>query len=409
MEYQFLEFENGLRIIHKYKKGIISHCGITVKTGSRDEGKNESGLAHMVEHLIFKGTKKRKTWHINSRIENIGGELNAFTTKEETTVYASFLSGYYERAVELFSDVMFNATFPEKEIEKEKSVITDEINSYNDTPAELIFDDFENLLFKDHPLGRNILGTEQSIQNYTRNDVLNFVLKNYTIDNMVIASVGEIKFERLVKYVKKYFGNINIKSQHKHREPFKNYKPTVKVIEKNSFLSHLMIGNIAYSFRDKNKPAMVLLNNILGGPIMNSRLNMQIREKYGFAYQIESYYQPYSDTGVFSVYMGTDNKFIEKGKSLILKEMKKLRENKIGAMQLHRAKNQLIGQLAINYEQPLNEMLGIAKTHLYRKPVKDFKKNISIIENINSTELIQIANEILKEENMTVLTYESKK
>jgi predicted Zn-dependent peptidase len=387
---------------------MVSHCGLMVETGSRDESDNENGLAHMIEHLIFKGTKKRKTWHILSRIENVGGELNAYTTKEETAIYASFLSPYYERTLELFADVAFNSVFPEKEVEKEKAVILDEINSYNDSPSELIFDDFEDLIFAGHPLGRNILGTEEKILNYTREDILRFAGRYYSIQNMVLASVGAVDFEKLIKLAGKYFGSIEPLESMPERIPFENYKPAEKVLKKESFLSHLIVGTTAYSRLDDKKPAMMLLNNLLGGPAMNSRLNMGIREKYGFAYQIESYYQPYSDTGVFSVYMGTDKKYIHKGRELILKELKKLRENKIGTLQLHRAKNQFIGQMAISYENPLNEMLGMAKSHLYRGRIKTFEENVSLIRSLTAEQLQEVAGEIFQPDGLSTLVYENK-
>ncbi len=197
LSYQFHILKNGIRIIHREVEGIVSHCGLMVNTGSRDELENESGMAHFIEHMIFKGTKKRKAYHVLSRIENIGGDLNAFTTKEETCIYASFLSQYYEQSLELFADVAFNSTFPQKEMEKEKDVIVDEINSYNDSPAELIFDDFEEMIFKGHSIGLNILGVAGSIEGFKRRDVFRFIKRNYSTNQMVISSVGNIKIDRL--------------------------------------------------------------------------------------------------------------------------------------------------------------------------------------------------------------------
>ena len=408
MSYHYHKLSNGLRIIHKPAKSTVSHAGLMVETGSRDEKPEENGMAHLIEHLIFKGTKKRKTWHILSRIENVGGELNAYTTKEETTVYASFLSSYYERTLELFSDVAFRSVFPEKEMEKEKEVIIDEINSYNDSPSELIFDDFEDLLFDGHSLGRNILGTIENIKNFSRKEVLRFAKQHYSIDNMVLASVGEIPFDKLIKLAEKHFGDITPVKNILHRKPFKKFIPSDKIIKKNTYLSHLMIGTTAYSRLDAKKPALMLLNNLLGGPALNSRLNMSIREKYGFAYQIESYYQPYSDSGVFSVYLGTDKKYTSKGKELILKELDKLKRNRIGTLQLQRAKNQFIGQMAISYQQPLNEMLGMAKSHLYRDTIKTFEENVQIIRNITSSKLMEVANEIFPEKRLSSIVYENK-
>ncbi len=379
-----------------------------VETGSRDETEKENGLAHLIEHLIFKGTRKRKTWHILSRIENVGGELNAYTTKEETVIYASFLSPYYERTLELFSDVAFNSIFPEKEVEKEKEVIIDEINSYNDSPAELIYDDFEELLFKNHPLGRNILGSIEQVKHFKRTDIIGFLKKNYSTDKMVIASVGEIDFDKLIKLAEKYFGDVPVKKNRSNRTPFVSCQPGLKKVKKESYLSHLMIGTLGYSRTDNRKTALMLLNNLLGGPVMNSRLNMGIREKYGFAYQIESYYQPYSDTGVFSVYLGTDSKHVEKGMELIKKELNLLRKKKIGTLQFDRAKKQFIGQMAISYEARVNEMLGMARSHLYRSMVKTFEQNVSVIEQLTASGLLEVANDIFNPDKLSTLIYESR-
>ncbi len=408
MAYRYHILKNGLKIIHKPQKGIVSHCGLMVGTGSRDESETENGLAHMIEHLIFKGTRKRRTWHILSRIENVGGELNAYTTKEETVIYASFLSPYYERTLELFSDVAFNSIFPEKEVEKEKEVIVDEINSYNDSPAELIYDDFETVLFKNHPLGRNILGSIENVKRFKREDIIRFLKTKYSPGNMVIASVGEIDFDKLVRMAEKYFENITPLENAVSRKAFKQYNPSAVKMKKDSYLSHLMIGTTGYSRTDKRKTALMLLNNLLGGPAMNSRLNMGIREKYGFAYQIESYYQPYSDTGVFSVYLGTDAKHLEKGIELINKELNLLRKKKIGVLQMDRAQKQFIGQMAISYEVPVNEMLGIARSHLYRKKVNTFQENIDIINHITATDLLEVANDIFEPSGLSRLVYESK-
>jgi len=408
LEYQYRTLSNGIKIIHKAKKGMVSHCGLMVETGSRDESEEENGLAHMIEHLIFKGTRKRKTWHILSRIENVGGELNAYTTKEETVIYASFLSPYYERTLELFADVTFHSVFPEKEVEKEKEVIIDEINSYNDAPAELIYDDFEALIFDGHPLGRNILGSAEKVKSFFREDIVQFLKSRYSTRNMVIASVGDIDFDKLVKLVEKYFENVSASENQTTRTPFQHYHPSKKRLKKESYLAHLMLGGLAYSRLDKKKPAMMLLNNLLGGSAMNSRLNMGIREKYGFAYEIESYYQPYSDTGVFSVYLGTDQKQINRGIELIKKELNLLKKKRTGILQFDRAQKQFLGQMAISYEVPVNEMLGMARSHLYRPSVNSFEQNISIIKNITSDDLQEVANEIFNVNQLSQLIYESK-
>ena len=365
-------------------------------------------MAHIIEHLIFKGTKKRKAYHVLSRIENVGGELNAYTTKEETCIYASFLNPYYKVCLELFSDVAFNSVFPDKELIKEKAVVIDEINSYNDNPSELIFDDFEALVFNGHPLAGNILGTKDTVKKFRKQDIFRFIKNNYSTDQMVIASAGRIRFDKLIKMVEMYFGHIKASYRHHERKPFKAYKASVKKIDKDSYLSHCMVGNIAYARSHPKKNTLLLLNNLLGGPALNSRLSLGIREKYGFAYGIESMYQPYSDAGIFAIYLGTDPTHVEKGIHLVIREMKKLAEKKLGSIQLQRAKRQLIGQLAINYESNLNEMLGIGKSYLSKPRVKTYDEILAEIELITAENILEVANEIFNVHQLSTLIYNAK-
>lgn len=408
MIYQYHILKNGIRVIHRQANSIVSHCGLIVGTGSRDELPKESGMAHFIEHMIFKGTGRRKAYHVLSRIENFGGDLNAYTTKEETCIYASYLSPYYERSIELFADVVFNSVFPSKEMEKEKSIILDEINSYNDSPAEQIFDDFESLLFKGHPLAANILGTPETVNKFKRNDIFRFLKRNYRINNMVIASVGDISFDRLLKLLEKYFEGFEASDQKIEREPFENYNPISKTVKNGSYLSHLIIGSEAYSRNNDKRFSLLLLNNILGGPALNSRLNLSLREKYGYAYSIESIFQPYSDTGVFAIYLGTDNKNIDKSIKVVKKELKLLRDQKLGTAQFSRAKKQLSGQLAIQYELRLNEMLSIAKSHLYRPVIKSLDEFLMEIEKLSTNSLMEAANEVFDEKQLSMLIFEGK-
>ena len=408
MEYQYHQLSNGIKIIHRELPGVVAHCGLMVNTGSRDEAEHENGMAHFIEHLIFKGTKKRKAYHVLSRIENVGGELNAYTTKEETCIYASFLHPYYDVSLELFADVAFNSVFPVKEIKKEKDIIIDEINSYNDSPAELIFDDFEALIFNGHPLAGNILGDTEHVRRFRKKDVLDFVKRKYSTSQMVLASVGQIKFDKLVQLVEKYFGHIKPAETDNKRIPFTGYKAQIKKVDKESYQSHCMVGNLAYRSNHPKKMTLLLLNNLLGGPALNSRLSLGIREKYGFAYGIESVYQPYSDTGMFGIYLGTDPAYVDKGIELVIREMKKLAGKKLGNIQLQRAKRQLIGQLAINYESKLNEMLAIAKSHLNNPQVKTYEEILSEIEKITAEDVLEVANEVFHPDDMSVLIYNAR-
>jgi predicted Zn-dependent peptidase len=305
-DFQYHTLSNGIRLVHKHVDSIVAHFGIIINTGSRDEEIQEQGLAHFIEHVIFKGTSKRKSYYILSSMENVGGELNAFTSKEETCIYSSFLSKFYQRAIELISEITFDSTFPEKELKKEKDVVIDEINSYKDSPSEEIFDDFEDLIFDGHSIGRNILGTPKNIKKFNKTSILDFIEKNYHTDQIVISSVGNIEFSKLVKLVEKSFGGIKEKCRSHQREKFTDYKAKTIHIKKKTFQTHCMIGNVAYSSTEEKKTGLILLNNILGGPGMNSRLSLAIREKYGFCYNIESNYTPYSDIGFFSIYLGTE-------------------------------------------------------------------------------------------------------
>lgn len=406
MEYQFHTLDNGIKLVHKQIETKVAHCGFIINTGSRDELLFEHGMAHFIEHVIFKGTKKRKAYHIISRIEDVGGELDAYTTKEDTCIYASFLHTYYERTLELFSDILFNSTFPEKEIQKEKDVIYDEINSYKDSPAELIFDDFEELVFKDHALGRNILGTFESLKYLTKENLLNFIKENYHTDQMVLCSVGNIPFEKLVQLFEKYYNHVHPNLRNRKRNPFNTYKPHIVREKKDTFQTHCLIGNEAYKLKDKRRTQMVLLNNVLGGPNMNSRLNLSLREKHGYAYNIESFYNTYEDTGVFGIYFGTDNGNLEKSLHIIKKELNILKEKPLGKLQLHKAKQQLIGQLAIATESYSSLMLNIGKSYLLFNKVDTLDEMAAKIETITANQIRVAANEIFNWDNFSMVIYE---
>lgn len=396
---------NGIKILHKYRAGVVAHLSLMVNTGMRDEAANENGLAHFIEHMLFKGTKKRRAYHVLSCLENVGGELNAYTTKEETCIHASFLKDYYNKAIELISDVAFNSLYPENELEKEKEVILDEINSYLDSPAEEIYDDFENNLYKGHEMGRNILGTRELVEGFSRNDLCNFLKNNYSTDRIVIATIGDIPFEKFKNKIIAHFGDYKRYNTEYHRNRFIQL-PTFNVVqERNSHLSHCMIGGLAYPVENEKKMHMVLLNNILGGPGMNSRLNLNIREKYGFAYTIESQYNAYSDTGNFSIYMGVDPHSLDKAVDLVFKELTKLKNIKLGTVQLSNAKNQLVGQLALSGESGLGELLAMTRDAFYKDEIEPLPETIRKIRNLKSEDILDVANEIFDKENLNILIY----
>jgi predicted Zn-dependent peptidase len=405
MEFYTHTLNNGIRIIHKPEKSEVGYCGIIINAGSRDEKEHEHGMAHFIEHVVFKGTKKRKAFHVLSRLEDVGGELNAYTTKEETCVYASFLKEDYERSMELISDITFHSIFPEKEIEKEKEVIYDEINSYKDSPAELIFDDFEEILYPNDPLGRNILGTPETLNAFKREDIFSFIRNNYHTDQMVFCSVGSHPFKKVVKLAERYFGDVAENRRQVKRSPIGESKPQIIKINKDTYQSHVIIGGTAYDYNHPKRLGLHLLNNLLGGPGMNSRLNMALREKRGIAYNIESSYTPFYGTGVFSIYFGTDQRNVEKSLRIVFKELEKLRSRPLGQMQLHKAKRQLKGQIAISSENRENLMLNIGKSYLLYNKVDSLPYVYGKIDKLTANDLLEIANECLNPDQMSQLIY----
>ena len=405
MQYFTHTLSNGIRLVHKPVDSLVAHCGITINTGSRDEMPTEQGMAHFIEHLIFKGTRKRKAYHVLSHMENVGGEINAYTGKEDTCVYASFMHIHYGRCLDLISDIVFSSAFPEKEIIKEKDVIIDEINSYKDSPGEQIFDDFDSLVYKGHPLGSNILGTPRHLKKFQRNHILQFLERNYVASEMVISSVGKIDFKKLIKLAERYFGHLPTGHRSVPRQRFSGYQAETKLIKRRNHQVHCVIGNEAYSVDNEKKTALVLLNNILGGPGLNSRLNMAVREKHGLCYNIESHYQPYSDTGIFSIYLGTDIEFIDRAVSLVQRELFRLRDRRLGSLQLKRAKQQLQGQVAISFESNVNEMLSIGKSITLYNKIDTLEQINQKIERVNASELLDVANEVLDSVNLSMLMY----
>ena len=405
MSFHHHQLENGIRIVHKKTTGAVAHCGLIIKGGSRDETEQEQGLAHFIEHVIFKGTSKRKAYHILSRMEDVGGELNAFTTKEETCIYSSFMPEYYSRALELLSDITFNSIFPKKELEKEKIVVLDEINYYKDNPSELIFDEFEEQVFSNHSLGKNILGTPKHIQSFDKKMIEDFMHKNYLTQEIIISSVGNISMSKLIKVIENHFANIPKKDLKREENTFSNYRKKEIEVERKGFQSHCILGTEAYGVNHPKKTALILLNNILGGPGMNSRLNLAIREKYGFTYSIESNYTSYSDTGIFSIYLASDNDKMNKSIKLAKRELIKFCEKPLGTLQLKKAKQQLIGQIAIGQESEVNLMLAMGKSMLLYNKVDAFELVKNKIENVTSEELVNVANEVFNLDNLSSLIY----
>ncbi len=397
---------NKLTVLYMhYPESLVTHCGLLMKAGTRDEEKGKDGLAHFIEHTLFKGTKKRKSFHILNRLEVVGGELNAYTTKEETCLHASVMNRYFERAVDLIADVAFQSIFPEKEIEKEKEVITDEIRAYQDTPYEQIFDDFESQLFKGHTLGHNILGTEESIRKFKRKDILNYVGDLYDPSNMIFAVSGSIGMKEVNRLAEKYFGVQKNKKSPPKRTAFKKYKPQLITEKKSISQVHYIMGRPALGVKDPRRFTLILFNNLLGGPGMNSRLNLNIREKHGFTYTIESGFHSYTDTGVFHIYFATDEKHFEKTRKLLEKELDVLTNKKLSDTVFKQYKEQLIGQIQLGQENRLSVLLSLAKSQLNLGKIVTLKDVNDRINRITSSEIRELADEILDPKSRSELIY----
>lgn len=408
MDYQVHQLQNGIRVLHKPSPSNISHACIIINAGSRDEGHAKDGLAHFIEHLLFKQTEKRNTNQILNRLELVGADLNAYTTKEYTCIHASFLKPHLERSLDLFEDIIFHSVFPEEEMKKEKEVILDEISSYQDQPDEAINDDFEDLLFEGHSLGRNILGTPESVKSFHKKDIQQFMKSNYRTDEIIIGILGDYNFKSIIRISEKLYGKIPVNLPERTREKIGYYLPKKRVFAKPINQAHCVIGKRAYSFHDKNRTAFLLLNNLLGGNGMSSRLNLEIREKHGIAYTIESNYTPMSDTGIFSIYFGTDPEKTEKAIKLLEKELKKLRDQKIGPIQLQQAKNKFIGQIALGEENRMGLIISMSKSLLDFNRVDSLEEVFAKINKVNAAQLLEIANEMFEPKDLSTLIFNPK-
>ena len=387
--------ENGLQCSFQAQRSSVAHVVVAIRAGSRDELDHQQGLAHFLEHNLFKGTSKRKAYHILSRLDDVGGELNAYTTKEETIIHASFLKTDFRRALELIYDVLANSTFPEKELEKEKEVIKDEISSYKDAPGESIFDDFEDHIFRGDPLGRNILGTPESVDKLRRDDILELQSRTYTADRIKLAVVGPFGSERVERTVAELFAGFQF-ADSDWQNTFKGDGQPDRVVENLAqFQDHYMVGWRTCGIHGHDRRSLSLLNNILGGPAMNSRLGLNIREKHGIAYNIESYLNLYSDVGMMGIYLGCDPQQTEKAADLVAKEVTKLRETKLGTLQMSKAKKQFLGQMAMSEDNGLNSAVGAARALLHFGRVNNFETVASKIQAITAEQLQDVANAYL--------------
>ena len=411
MKYNTHTLDNGLRIIHLPSDSKVVYCGYQINDGTRDEEPGEEGIAHFCEHVTFKGTERRKAWHILNCLESVGGDLNAYTNKEGTVYYSAILKEHIARAVDLLSDIVFHSVYPQAEIDKEVEVICDEIESYNDSPAELIYDEFENILFKDSSLGHNILGTAEQVRSFTTEDALRFTRKLYRPDNAIFFAYGDIDFKKLVKLVGRALADDDSGKLAAEKLP-KNY-PSVGeeiagqtiVMQKNTHQAHVMIGTRAYDVNDDRRMPLYLLNNILGGPGMNAKLNLALREHNGLVYTVESTMVAYGDTGTWSIYFGCDEHDIKRCLRLVRKELDRMMEKPLSDSQLKAAKKQIKGQIGVACDNRENFALDFGKSFLHYGWEKNVDCLYEQVEAITSQQIQDVARELFDKNRLITLIF----
>ena len=406
-DYEVYTLPNGIRIAHKQIPHTqIAHCGIMLDIGSRDEQPHQQGLAHFWEHMAFKGTEKRKSYHIITRLETVGGELNAYTTKEKVCFHASVLDAHFEKATELLADITFHSIFPEKQIERERGVILEEMAMYYDSPEDAIQDDFDELVFPNHALGGNILGTIETVGSFTGAKTFSNLLPRTTIPAESCLPRSVIcRSNRSSKWLRNIFGMYRRSIRPAARNKPTDYVPRQTRVERPITQAQCALGRPAYGLTDPKRLPFFMLVNLLGGPGMNSRLNLNLREKYGLVYSIDASYTPYLDTGFLGIYFGTDPKKVDKAQALIIKELKRLREQPLTTLQLHQTKEQLIGQLAMAEESNNSFMLMMAKSLLDINRVESLNDIFNDIKSVTAEQLQTLAQEVFDEDQFSFLTF----
>ena len=442
MKYNTYTLDNGLRIIHLPSDSKVVYCGYQINAGTRNEEPGEEGLAHFCEHVTFKGTERRKAWHILNCLESVGGDLNAYTNKEGTVYYSAILKEHIARAVDLLSDIVFHSVYPQAEIDKEVEVICDEIESYNDSPAELIYDEFENILFKGSPLGHNILGTAEQVRAFKTEDALRFTRKLYRPDNAIFFAYGDIDFKKLVKLIQKALGecpkgrelacSADCKSaetpteeriaeetptkemeagdaNHKVQSSKFNVQSKVAgqtiVMQKNTHQAHVMIGTRAYDVNDDRRMLLYLLNNMLGGPGMNAKLNLALREHNGLVYTVESTMVAYGDTGTWSIYFGCDEHDVKRCLRLVRKELDKFMQKPLSDAQLKAAKKQIKGQIGVACDNRENFALDFGKSFLHYGWEKNVDRLYEQVDEITAAQIQAVAQELFDKDRLTTLIF----
>ena len=440
MKYNTYTLDNGLRIIHLPSDSKVVYCGYQINAGTRNEEPGEEGLAHFCEHVTFKGTERRKAWHILNCLESVGGDLNAYTNKEGTVYYSAILKEHIARAVDLLSDIVFHSVYPQAEIDKEVEVICDEIESYNDSPAELIYDEFENILFKGSPLGHNILGTAEQVRAFKTEDALRFTRKLYRPDNAIFFAYGDIDFKKLVKLLKTLnfeHGTLNFMNSKTSETPaaemeagdanhkvqssqFKVQSKEVQsskfnvqskvagqtiVMQKNTHQAHVMIGTWAYDVNDDRRMPLYLLNNMLGGPGMNAKLNLALREHNGLVYTVESTMVAYGDTGTWSIYFGCDEHDVKRCLRLVRKELDKFMQKPLSDAQLKAAKKQIKGQIGVACDNRENFALDFGKSFLHYGWEKNVDRLYEQVDEITAAQIQAVAQELFDKDRLTTLIF----
>ena len=421
MKYNTYTLDNGLRIIHLPSDSKVVYCGYQINAGTRNEEPGEEGLAHFCEHVTFKGTERRKAWHILNCLESVGGDLNAYTNKEGTVYYSAILKEHIARAVDLLTDIVFHSVYPQAEIDKEVEVICDEIESYNDSPAELIYDEFENIIFKGSQLGHNILGTAEQVRSFKTEDALRFTRKLYRPDNAIFFAYGDIDFKKLVRLLKKSFlseerrvksekfnspeAQAQFNIQHSTFNTQHSFEGQTIVMQKNTHQAHVMIGTRAYDVNDSRRMPLYLLNNMLGGPGMNAKLNLALREHNGLVYTVESTMAAYGDTGVWSIYFGCDEHDVKRCLRLVRKELDKFMQKPLSDAQLKAAKKQIKGQVGVACDNRENFALDFGKSFLHYGWEKNVDRLYEQVDEITAEQIQAVAQELFDKDRLTTLIF----
>ena len=421
MKYNTYTLDNGLRIIHLPSDSKVVYCGYQINAGTRNEEPGEEGLAHFCEHVTFKGTERRKAWHILNCLESVGGDLNAYTNKEGTVYYSAILKEHIARAVDLLTDIVFHSVYPQAEIDKEVEVICDEIESYNDSPAELIYDEFENIIFKGSPLGHNILGTAEQVRSFKTEDALRFTRKLYRPDNAIFFAYGDIDFKKLVRLLKKSFlseertvksekfnspeAQTQFNIQHSTFNTQHSFEGQTIVMQKNTHQAHVMIGTRAYDVNDSRRMPLYLLNNMLGGPGMNAKLNLALREHNGLVYTVESTMVAYGDTGIWSIYFGCDEHDVKRCLRLVRKELDKFMQKPLSEAQLKAAKKQIKGQVGVACDNRENFALDFGKSFLHYGWEKNVDRLYEQVDEITAEQIQAVAKELFDKDRLTTLIF----